>query len=64
MKTQNLYTFVKDTEARAVETGVSAIPEDSLRNRGAGRTLAKRKMLASVSKRAKAAGLEPLRAYY
>lgn len=64
MKTQNLYAFLKDAESRAVESGVSAIPVDSLRNRGSGRTPSKRALLARIDRRAREAGMSPVIANY
>lgn len=64
MRTENLAAFIKDAEARAQASGVAAMPVDRLRNRGACRTPAKRAALSSAATRARAAGVEPIPAYY
>ena len=51
---------------RKAALGIVDTPErtESMRNRGTRRTPEKRAMLARIEERARAAGIEPLKAYY
>lgn len=64
MRTESFVKFLKDTEARAQASGVADVPAERLRNRGFSRTPAKRAALAAAADRARAADVEPIRAYY
>lgn len=64
MQTLTLNTLIADKKSRARLFGVDAVPVDSLRNKGANRTPAKRAALARAAARARAAGVEPVAAYF
>ena len=66
MRTQSLYGFLEDIEARKRELGVDESPQatESLRNRGDSRKPAKRVLLERATRRARAAGISAVRSYY
>lgn len=64
MGTINLADFLRRAEARMHELGMDT-PEwqERLRNKGGNRTPEKRELLLRIAARARAAGLEPIKAY-
>ena len=66
MPIENLQDYLAKIEARKAELGLLDTPErtDAMRNKGGNRTPEKRELLRRIEERARAAGLEPLRAYY
>jgi len=66
MKTISFATFQQQVMARKVMLNMLDTPAEveAMRNKGANRTQAKRELLRRVEKRARAAGLEPILAYF
>jgi hypothetical protein len=61
-----LRDFISSVENRKAELGMSDTPTaiEAMRNKGANRTPEKRELLRRADERARAAGLEPIPAYY
>ena len=58
--------FLADIRARKAALGMIDTPEEveAMRNKGGRRTPEKRELLRRIEKRARAAGVEPLKSYY
>ena len=66
MKTISMAAFAAEVEARKRALGLldDEATTEALRNKGGTRTPEKRAFLARMTKRATAAGKEPVRSYY
>jgi hypothetical protein len=63
---ETLFDYLESVEHRKAELGWIDTPEttEAMRNKGANRTPEKRELLRRMAERARAAGLEPIKAYF
>ncbi len=63
---ESLFDFLARIEARKAALGIVETPEraEALRNKGENRTPEKRELLRRCAERARAAGRDPVPAYY
>jgi hypothetical protein len=66
MKTISFKAFQQQVNARKASLGIFDTPDEveAMRNKGANRTPEKRELLHRAEKRARAAGLKPVIAYF